>query len=180
MVTRSPGRRSPGHDSDEITVQERQSDDQDEPDVTHRLSPAPEVQAAADAWIATLSADHGSELFIGEIVVPLGESITRWFIGLAHAPLPDGGRPALTLQFEDVGNDTYEKIILGRPRRIFRSLQNRDSTPIGRSPAARHASLARLSRRCRAFHNYRDRTLLRPGPATCRTTASPSIRDRLI
>lgn len=82
---------------------------------------ADDVQGTVDTWLAALSAEHGAELFVGEIVVPPGESITRWFIGSAYAPLPDGGRPALTLQFEDVSNDTYERDIPARPRRTFRS-----------------------------------------------------------
>lgn len=42
-----------------------------------RLPFIPSVQAAVDASIAALSAEHSSELFIDEIVVPPGESITR-------------------------------------------------------------------------------------------------------
>ena len=91
------------------------------PGATQRPQLTQGIQGAVDAWVATLSAEHNSELFAGEIVVPPGASITRWFIGSAYAPLPDGGRPALTLQFEDVSNDTYERDIPARPRRTFRS-----------------------------------------------------------
>lgn len=86
-----------------------------------RPQPAGDVQGTVDTWLAALSAEHGAELFAGEIVVPPGASITRWFIGSAYAPLPDGGRPALTLQFEDISNDTYERDIPARPPRTFRS-----------------------------------------------------------
>jgi hypothetical protein len=79
----------------------------------------PDVQTAVDAFIAALSAEHGSELFIDEIVVPPGESITRWFIGSTYALLPEGSRPALTLQFEDVSGDTYNAYIPARKRRAF-------------------------------------------------------------
>jgi hypothetical protein len=87
----------------------------------HRPQLAHDIQGAVDTWIAKLPTEHDSGLFAGEIIVPPGASITRWFIGSAYAPLPDGGRPALTLQFEDVSNDTYERDIPARPRRTFRS-----------------------------------------------------------
>jgi hypothetical protein len=91
------------------------------PGATQRPQLTQGIQGAVNAWVATLSAEHNSELFAGEIVVPPGASITRWFIGSAYAPLPDGGRPALTLQFEDVSNDTYERDIPARPPRTYRS-----------------------------------------------------------
>jgi hypothetical protein len=80
---------------------------------------SPDVQAAVDASIAALSAEHSSELFMDEIVVPPGESITRWFIGSTYALLPGGDRPALALQFEDVSGDTYNVYIPARKRRSF-------------------------------------------------------------
>jgi hypothetical protein len=88
---------------------------------TQRPRLADDAQDAVDTWIAALSAEHSLELFAGEIVVPPGGSITRWFIGSAYASLPDGGRPALALQFEDISNDTYERDIPARPRQTFRS-----------------------------------------------------------
>jgi hypothetical protein len=84
-----------------------------------RSSLAYDLQAEIDTWLANLLAEHNSELFAGEIVVPPCASITRWFIGWAPAPLPNDGRPALTMQFEDVFTDTYNVNIPGRPRRSF-------------------------------------------------------------
>jgi hypothetical protein len=90
-------------------------------DVTRRPPLDQEVQDAVGNWLAKLSSAHESELFAGEIIVPPGESITRWFVNSAYAPLPDGGRPALTLQIKDVLNNTYELDIPARPPKTYRS-----------------------------------------------------------
>jgi hypothetical protein len=86
-------------------------------DATCCTPPRPDVQAAVDAPMATISTEHGLEPFADELVAPPGESITRWLTPLAHTSPPDSGRPALTLKFEDVANDTYERVIPTRPRR---------------------------------------------------------------
>jgi hypothetical protein len=79
-----------------------------------------EVRDAVDSWLAKLSSAHESELFVGEITVPPGESITRWFVNWAYAPLPDGGPPALTLQIKDVLNNAYELDIPAHPPETYR------------------------------------------------------------
>jgi hypothetical protein len=90
-----------------------------EPDVTQRPPLAHDVHAAVNRWTDELSAKHASELFTGEIPVEPGKPVTRWFIGWVYASLPDGGRPALTLQFEDVSGDTYKANVPARPRQDY-------------------------------------------------------------
>jgi hypothetical protein len=89
------------------------------PDATQRPPLAHNVQAAVDRWMEELAARHSSELFAGEVVVEPGEPVTRWFIGSAYALPDNGGRPALTLQFEDVSGDAYQAPIPARPRQVY-------------------------------------------------------------
>lgn len=89
------------------------------PDATQRPPLAHDVQAAVDRWMEELAARHNPELFAGEVVVEPGKPVTRWFIGSAYALPVNGGRPALTLQFEDVSGDVYQAFIPARLRQVF-------------------------------------------------------------
>jgi hypothetical protein len=77
-------------------------------------------QDAVDRWLAELTSKHQSQLFLGKNTVPPRESITRWFVNSASAPLPDGGRPAFLLRIKDTFNNAYELEIEARPSKTFR------------------------------------------------------------
>jgi hypothetical protein len=79
-----------------------------------------EDQDAVDNWLAELTAKHPSQIFLGRNTVPPGESIARWFVNSASAPLPDGGRPAFLLRIKDTLNNAYELEIEARPAQTFR------------------------------------------------------------
>ena len=89
---------------------------------TQRPPLAEEVRAAVSDSKAKLTAEHNSELFTGEIMVPPGTSMTRWHIDTAYVPSPEGGRPHCTFQLKDTLDNIYELDIPARPPRTFRSL----------------------------------------------------------
>ena len=94
---------------------------QSTPDAALRPPVSQEAWNAVSSWLATFSSEHESDLFAGEIVVPPGESIMRWFASWVYARLPDGGRPALTLQIKDILNNTYELKLPAHPPETYPS-----------------------------------------------------------
>jgi hypothetical protein len=91
--------------------------------VAQRPPLAQVVWDSVNAAKAHLSSDHQGELFAGEITVPPGGSVTRWYIDTAYVPLPDGGRPHCTFQIRDILDNAYELEIPARPPRIYRSTE---------------------------------------------------------
>lgn len=94
---------------------------QSTPDAAQRPPIAQEAWNSVSSWIAKFSSEHESELFAGEIIVPPGESTTRWFVSWVYARLQDGGRPSLTLQIKDILNNTYELKIPAHPAETYPS-----------------------------------------------------------
>lgn len=85
------------------------------PEVMQRPMLAREDREAVSNWLAEFSSEHKSELFVGEIIVPSGESVARWFVNSTPNPQLDSGRPALTLQMKDSLGNTYELNIPANP-----------------------------------------------------------------
>lgn len=94
---------------------------QSTPDTRQRPPISQEAWNSVSSWIAKFSSEHESELFAGEIIVPPGESTTRWFVSWVYARLQDGGRPSLTLQIKDILNNTYELKIPAHPAEKYPS-----------------------------------------------------------
>jgi hypothetical protein len=92
-----------------------------EPSETQGLPIVAEVWDAVSYSKAMLTAEHNSELFTGEIIVPPGTSIIRWHIDTAYVPSPEGGRPHCTFQVKDTLDYTYELDIPARPSKTYRS-----------------------------------------------------------
>jgi hypothetical protein len=91
------------------------------PDAAQRPPIAQEAWNSVSNWMAEFSSEHESEQFAGEIIVPPGESIMRWFVSWVNARPSDGGRPAFTLQIKDSLNDTYELYIPDHPTETYPS-----------------------------------------------------------
>jgi hypothetical protein len=92
-----------------------------EPGETQRPQLAEKVRDAVNDLTAKLTAEHNSELFTDEIIVPPGMSIIRWHINTAYVPIPEGGRPQCTFQVKDTLDNTYELDIPARPPKTYRS-----------------------------------------------------------
>ena len=91
------------------------------PDASAATANCQEAWNSVSSWIAKFSSEHESEMFAGEIIVPPGESTTRWFVSWVYARLQDGGRPSLTLQIKDILNNTYELKIPAHPAEKYPS-----------------------------------------------------------
>jgi hypothetical protein len=94
---------------------------QSKPEPAQRPPIAQEAWNSVSSWMARFSSEHESERFAGEIIVPPGESITRWFVSWIYARPSDGGRPAFTLQIKDILNNTYELEIPAHPAETYPS-----------------------------------------------------------